>query len=333
MTVMIKKILLIESNTTDPYYNLALEENLLGLPSPGELIFFLWQNENTVVIGRNQNCLRECDVARLESDGGRLARRVSGGGAVYHDLGNLNFSFVTTKEDYDENAQTRVVLSAVKLLGICAERSGRNDLTVNGRKFSGNAYHRGRTCLRHGTLLINSDLDKLGVYLGTPGGKLETKGVRSVASKVVNLSELDPAIGIAETASALRSAARVEFDAPLINFDEAAIDRELLIKNREKFSSPEWIYGGAPNGDYRVCERFGWGEIEIFIKLNGGVVAECAVYSDALETAPAELLPAALIGKKLDGELPAAIGGALSQYGDICRDIQSLFAAGAAARG
>ena len=156
---MSKRLTVIEGISTSPYENLALEEWLLNHVAADEVILYLWQNQHTVVIGKNQNAWKECNITTLEADGGHLARRLSGGGAVYHDLGNLNFTFLAQKENYDVSKQTDVILNALAALGIVAEKSGRNDILVDGRKISGNAFydHKGR-CYQHGTLLLNVDM-------------------------------------------------------------------------------------------------------------------------------------------------------------------------------
>jgi len=186
---------LVRSPDTDPWKNLAREEFLMGDCADDEAIFYLWQNAHTVVIGRNQNAWSECRLDLLESEGGRLARRSSGGGAVYHDLGNLNYSFIVPRPLYSMERQLGVVLAALRSLGIDAEFSGRNDLLLEGRKFSGNAYqltrHRG---LHHGTLLLSVDMSKLSRYLNVDPEKLQSKGVTSVTSRVVNLAEASPAL-------------------------------------------------------------------------------------------------------------------------------------------
>ena len=159
---MIGKLFFLESDSFDPYKNLALEELLLESCGRGICILYLWQNQKTVVIGRNQNAWAECRTEELKQAGGKLARRLSGGGAVFHDLGNLNFTFVVGKEDYHVPRQLEVILGALRRLGIPAEKSGRNDLLVEGKKFSGNAfYEQGDTWYHHGTLMVDVDKDSL----------------------------------------------------------------------------------------------------------------------------------------------------------------------------
>ena len=135
---------LIISNQTNPYLNIAVENYLLSQPSDGDIAMYLWQNRRTVVIGQNQNPYAECNVAQLEQDGGYLMRRRTGGGAVFHDLGNLNFSFVVPYEMYDTTRQFAVLQRAVESYGLDTEISGRNDVLCQGRKFSGNAFAKGR---------------------------------------------------------------------------------------------------------------------------------------------------------------------------------------------
>ena len=190
---MIDKITYIETDNTYPYRNLAMEEYLLLHCGKEECILYLWQNRNTVVIGRNQNAWKECLVSKLEEENGYPVRRLSGGGAVYHDLGNLNFTFLVRKENYDVNRQLNVILEAVKKLGIHAEKSGRNDILIDGHKFSGNAfYEQGDCCYHHGTLMVNVNLGELSRYLTVSKDKLKSKGVDSVRARVTNLTEYAP---------------------------------------------------------------------------------------------------------------------------------------------
>ena len=163
---MLKQLYYIETDSVDPYYNLALEEELLHWLPESSAILYLWQNAHTVVIGKNQNAWKECRTEQLAADGGHLVRRPSGGGAVYHDLGNLNFTFLAPLGDYDVHKQLSVILEACRSFGIPAEISGRNDLLADGRKFSGNAFleTNGRGS-HHGTLLVDVDMTKMPRYL------------------------------------------------------------------------------------------------------------------------------------------------------------------------
>ena len=178
---MIEKITYIESNQFSPYRNLAVEEYLLLHCEDKECILYLWQNQNTVVIGRNQNAWKECRTTKLEEEGGHLARRLSGGGAVYHDLGNINFTFLISKEEYDLDRQLQVIIGAMEILGLKAEKSGRNDILIDGKKFSGNAfYEQEKHCYHHGTIMVGVNMETLSRYLTVSKDKLKSKGVDSV---------------------------------------------------------------------------------------------------------------------------------------------------------
>ena len=204
---MINRLIWLETDNTYPYRNLAMEEYMTNHVPDGTCILFLWQNRHTVVIGRNQNCWKECRVNFLEEEGGYLVRRLSGGGAVFHDLGNLNFTFIVRKPDYDVDRQLQVILEAVRRLGIQAEKTGRNDITVEGRKFSGNAFYQtGDCCYHHGTLLVHADKENMSRYLNVPREKLASKGVSSVKSRVANLDEFCPGLTVDRVKAALAEA-------------------------------------------------------------------------------------------------------------------------------
>ena len=183
---MIYKYLI--SDSTDPYHNLALEQLLFDHCEHDSVILYLWQNNNTIVIGKNQEPYNECRVDEFLRDNGRIARRRSGGGAVFHDLGNLNFTFLVPTADYDLDKQLKVIELACEKLGVKVERSGRNDILADGRKFSGNAFYKnGPRAYHHGTLMVDVDREKMGRYLNPSKAKLSSKGVDSVRSRVVNL--------------------------------------------------------------------------------------------------------------------------------------------------
>jgi lipoate-protein ligase A len=202
---MAMKLTVIRTENTDPYENLAAEEYLTMNAEEDEVILFLWQNAHTVVIGRNQNPWKECNVERIKQDGVCLARRMSGGGAVYHDMGNLNFTFIAKDGLFDVARQTDVILLACRLMGINASKTGRNDLTVEGRKFSGHAYFSSQGYnYHHGTIMLDVNAEDLSKYLNVPDSKLKSKGVASVRSRVTNLKDhiSDARLATASTAVA-----------------------------------------------------------------------------------------------------------------------------------
>ena len=185
------------SENTSPYYNLALERSLFDFVDEDTVILYLWRNSHTIVIGKNQNAYAECKVDEFIKDGGTLARRPSGGGAVYHDLGNLNFSIICKESIAKEHTYQRIVKEALGYFGIVSEFNGRNDLTVDDKKFSGNAFYvKDDVLCQHGTILINSDFKELSKYLTPDISKLERNHVKSVESRVVNLSEISDKITV-----------------------------------------------------------------------------------------------------------------------------------------
>ena len=212
---MIRQLYFLRTGGTDPYENLATEACLMKHCPQDSAILYLWQNEKTVVIGKNQNPWKECDLPLLQDDGIRLARRKSGGGAVYHDLGNLNFTFLLPLSDYDPLRQLDVICSALRRFGISAQRTGRNDITVDGRKVSGSAFQKsGGIGCHHGTLLVASDVEKMSRYLRPSAEKLQTKGVDSVRSRVVNLQALFPELSVENLAAAVKEAFIQSFSLP-----------------------------------------------------------------------------------------------------------------------
>jgi len=289
---------IVQSASDDPWFNLSLEEYLLDHLSPQEVILYLWQNDHTVVIGRNQNAWKECNWEELAQSGGKLARRLSGGGAVYHDLGNLNFTFLMHTENYDLERQLRVILDAIKELGLEACFSGRNDLLMDNRKFSGHAYyHRdNKVALHHGTILVHSDLEKLTHYLNPSQNKITSKGIDSVRSRVVNLTELKPSLTIDQVKRSIQEcfindwspSTSVDpltypittYTAPLPKDTDGLQHLSALY---ERYASWEWRFGQSPNFDISFSERFTWGEIELGFQLKQGRINACTIFSDAMD--------------------------------------------------
>lgn len=253
---MKQNLTVVITNETNPYHNIALEEYLLHAVGEQECILYLWQNRNTVVIGRNQHAENECRVQDLQRDGGFLARRLSGGGAVYHDLGNLNFTFLAYEDHFDISSQNEVILRAVKRLGVQAEKNGRNDLTVDGKKFSGHAYYKtGGRCYHHGTLMVDVDHTRLAAYLNVSPLKLNAKGVRSVRSRVANLVDFNPDITIKALQNALIDTFSEVYGQPVqIKTDNDLQDAPIRI---EAFSSEQWIMGNCAPLEHSREARFG----------------------------------------------------------------------------
>ena len=289
------RLLIAESRLTDPHHNLALEETLLNSAADA-VILYLWQNENTVVIGRNQNPWKECRTSLLQEEGGRLARRLSGGGAVFHDLGNLNFTFLMPQERYDLDRQLEVICTAVRSFGIDATRSGRNDILAQGRKFSGNAFYKnGKAAYHHGTLLIDADMEKLGRYLSPSKAKLSAKGVDSVRSRVGNLRELNPDISVEGMKAALWSAFAQVYNGSVEKFD-IPCDEALL----ERYRSWEWNYGRKLPFTFAWEDRLDFGCIRLEAQVEQGLIQAAKVWTDAMDWQLAEKLENALTGSRLN---------------------------------
>lgn len=291
------------STATNPYGNLALEELLLRQCKPNQVLLYLWQNDNTVVIGRNQNAWRECRLETFVAQKGHLARRLTGGGAVYHDLGNQNFSFIAGKACYDLSRQTEVILRAVKHFSLDAQQSGRNDLLVQGKKFSGNAYYKTETAaLQHGTLLLASDLSRLEGYLAPSPEKLQSKGVKSVRERVINLSDLNPEVTPERMREALLQAFAEVYQSEPKPFPLEEIDGALWEKLTKHYESEEWRLNPVSDFQIQLQKRLSFGELELLLQVESGIVKEAKVYSDALDSDWIRSLEASLHGTYLSPE-------------------------------
>ncbi len=276
---------IVVSNQDNPYLNLAVENYLLSQPDVGGALLYLWQNRRTVVIGQNQNPFAECNVERLEADGGYLMRRRTGGGAVYHDLGNLNFSFVVPEAGYDVARQLSVMQHAVEAFGLHTEVSGRNDVLCEGRKFSGNAFSRGGiNRLHHGTILIRTDVAELQRYLIAKPAKLHKHGVASVQSRIVNLSELVDSINAEALKPLLVEAFEQEYGkAERLDFDAIALLPEVK-SLRDEFASDQWKYGRWRTFRTQRHAQYDWGEVDLAVTVDeaAGRIDEVLIASDSL---------------------------------------------------
>ena len=316
---MIKRLQVFSTDSMDPHRNLAVEQALLETVGTDTCILYLWQNRHTVVIGRNQNAWRECRTGQLEADGGTLARRLSGGGAVFHDLGNLNFTFMVQKHHYHLDRQLGVIVEACRLLGIPAERSGRNDVLTGGRKFSGNAFyeHQGR-CYHHGTLMVDVDMSAMSRYLSPSRAKLEAKGVASVRSRVVNLRELKPDLTVAEVSARMEEAFQAIYGLRAELLESSVLDSAYVDALTERNRSWDWLYGRDIPCALQCGARFPWGEVELRLEVDSGMVRSAAVYTDAMDWSLTSAVEGALTGspfrreelvRRLDGAgLEQAVG-------------------------
>lgn len=296
---MIKRLQFYTDEGVNPHENLAKESYLLEHVGEDTCLLYLWQNRNTVVIGRNQNALAECRVELLAAEGGTLARRLSGGGAVFHDLGNLNFTFLCTDVNFDIHRQMCVIREACRLAGIETELSGRNDILADGRKFSGNAfYHSGGRAYHHGTLLISADIGKMQRYLTPPKAKLAAKGIQSVKSRVLNLAELSPGL----TPEAMKGHLLSAFGAVygLMPEDYGPIPEAAIAETARRYGSTEYLYDFQIPYDVRLLGLTGFGYVDWQLQIEGGCIRDMSLYTDSLETELPALVREALLGLHFD---------------------------------
>ena len=300
----------------DPWFNLSLEEYFYNTIPDNTVILYLWQNRNTVVIGKSQNAWKECRVSVLEADGGKLARRPSGGGAVYHDDGNMCYTFIASSGLYNLERQLSVILEAVKAHGIDAEFTGRNDIvTSDGRKFSGNAFRfSGDKGLMHGTLLLDTNSEKMARYLQVSPAKMKAKGVNSVRSRVINLIELNKNITPLSVKSALKEAFRAEYGSLTIEaeFSENCYPPE-IVDLYDKYASWSWRMGETPQFDVSYETRFPWGCFELAFAAEKGFIQQVEVFTDAMDA-------------DLSDKIKNSLAGCRLSYDDICLKISESLA-------
>ncbi|MCY8649719.1 lipoate--protein ligase LplJ [Bacillus haynesii] len=272
-------------NITDPRINLAIEEYCLKHLDPEETYLLFYINQPSIIIGKNQNTIEEINTKYVDENGIIVVRRLSGGGAVYHDLGNLNFSFIT-KDDgnsfHNFKKFTEPVVAALKKLGVDAELSGRNDLMANGRKISGNAQFstKGRM-FSHGTLLFDSEIEHVVSALKVKKDKIESKGIKSIRSRVANISEfLDQKMTTVEFRSMLlRYIFDTEGEIPEYKLTEK--DWEIINQiSKERYQNWDWNYGKSPKFNLQHSKRFQAGSVDIRLEVQKGVIRECKVFGD-----------------------------------------------------
>ncbi|OOE12978.1 lipoate--protein ligase [Fictibacillus arsenicus] len=272
-------------NITDPRVNLAIEEFALKHLDINETYLLFYINEPSIIIGKNQNTVEEINAEYVRDQGIHVVRRLSGGGAVYHDLGNLNFSFIT-KDDgnsfHDFKKFTDPVVKALKKLGVNAELSGRNDILADGKKISGNAQFstKGRM-FSHGTLLFDSEIENVVSALNVRMDKIESKGIKSIRSRVTNIREhLDEDMTMEEFKETLLTYLFEEFDS-VPKYELTENDwTEIRKISRERYANWDWNYGKSPKFNVELSNRFAAGSIDIRLHIVKGIIQESKIFGD-----------------------------------------------------
>lgn len=305
-------MLYVKNESTNPFFNLAMEEYLFNLNDNNDYVL-LWQNEPTIVVGKYQNTAEEINSEYVNEKGIHVVRRITGGGAVYHDLGNLNYTFIskgTGKKEFDFRKFTMPIVKALEKLGVTAELSGRNDITIDQKKFSGNAqYVKQGKVLHHGTLLFNSKMEELVKALKVSEDKFQSKGIKSVRSRVTNIADyLSDDISVSQFKELLLNY-MLDEDTELIEGKLKASDMdEINALMNNKYMNWDWNYGASPEFNVRQGKRFENGKIEVLINVKSGVIQSIKFYGDFFGSENPEEIEALLMGKRYyEDEIKAAI--------------------------
>ena len=276
----------IDSKSNSPYFNLALEEHILKNKEIKEDIVFLWQNTPTIVVGNNQNTIEEINLPFVKEKGIEVVRRLSGGGAVYQDLGNLNFTFIKNLENTSNSDIKKFalpVVEALNKLGVPAQLTGRNDISVEDKKISGNAQRLFKNkLLHHGTLLFDTDLEIMTKVLKVGIEKIESKGIKSVRSRVTNIK---PYFKKHVTVEEFRESILKElFREEKVNhyFLNEEDLKEINYLVEVKYNTWEWNFGYSPPYSIKNSRRFPAGKIELFINVEKGIIKNCQIFGDFL---------------------------------------------------
>lgn len=297
---------------TDPRINLAIEEYALKNLDIEDTYLLFYINEPSIIIGKNQNSVEEINTKYVEDNGIHVVRRLSGGGAVYHDQGNLNFSFIT-KDDgesfHNFKKFTAPVVEALKSLGVDAEMSGRNDILAEGRKISGNAQFstKGRM-FSHGTLLFDSEIEHVVSALNVKKDKIESKGIKSIRSRVANIKEfLKEDITIEQFRQLLLEAIFKTKDVPLYELTEEDW-KNIHELSKERYQNWDWNYGKSPKFNLQHSHRFPVGQIDIRLDVTKGKIENCKIYGDFFGVGDVSEIEELLIGVKYEkAEIAQAI--------------------------
>ena len=311
-----------ESPSTDPYFNLAMEQHLFDTAGKHEDIFFLWQNDNAIIIGKNQNAEAEINKEFVAKNGIKVVRRLSGGGAVYHDLGNINFTFITGTKGTAEPDMQRFcepVVALLRSMSANAYISGRNDILIGGKKISGNAqYVKNNRCLHHGTILFDSDLDIIEQALTPTDAKLKSKGVASIRSRIATVREHIGKCNIEEFKEKLKYAV---LGARFTKYHLTAGDKVTIEKlKNEQYATWKWNFGRSPRFSQHKKRRIeGCGNIEIYLEVQNGAIEAIEFFGDYFGSRDTTELTSMLTGCRLEETAvrEALVGIDISHY--FCR--------------
>ncbi len=309
------KLRILHSSSTDPFINLATEDWIYNECDPSYQYLYLWRNDKTVVIGKHQNPYK--DLQKMEQDGVHLTRRRSGGGAVYQDLGNTIFTFLSPKQQYDKATNFQILTRALdEGFGIKAQVSGRNDIVISSghpeyasRKISGCAFKVGSDrAFHHGTLMVNVDLNALQNYLNPHKLKLQSKGVTSVISRVVNLKEMNPEITHEKLNTEIIKSFLKQYNelgnvSLVEEIDQSKLYNDASFqKYHNELKDWNWRFGKTPEFSNNFETRFEWGLVDVYIQSHEGMIKQVKIYSDTLFPIIVELFQQHLIGKQLSSK-------------------------------
>lgn len=304
----------IRNTSLNPYYNLAFEEYVFKNFTDDEYLL-LWQNDNTIVVGKNQNTIEEINQQAIEELSVKVVRRNTGGGAVYHDLGNVNFSYISDWKAESELSYERFlnpIIKALNTLGVEAMIKGRNDIVVQDRKISGNAQAVQRNrILHHGTLLFDSNLSMMQKVLNVSEDKMASKGVKSVKARVANIKEfLKEDITVVQFIDHIRQSF-FQFGYTDEVFLSAQQQAEIEELAKTKYESWEWNYGQSPESNFKSARKFDQGKLEVSLFIKKGVIECCKIWGDFLSLKDVNDIEKALSGIHYE---PAAIREVLNKF-------------------
>ncbi|MDD3334482.1 MAG: lipoate protein ligase C-terminal domain-containing protein [Eubacteriales bacterium] len=323
---MIRRTACLIARGNNPYRNLAIEKHLMDTLPENTAVLYLSQNRHTIIVGRNQNPWHECKVDSFLESGGSIARRVSGGGVSYQDMGALNFSLIVPKTDFDIPRQLAMLASAVSSLNITAQIGLKSCLMAGGRVFGSNAFYKsGSAAIHHGTLLFQTTMDVMEHYLKPRNKQPMTPEDPPLRARMVNLQELNPSLTLQSLEQSVCRTFASAFRAEPAWLDERILDSGTIDGLCSQFENPGWIYPENVNYDFSVEERFPWGSVTILLLRENGLIRAAKLFSDAMEAALFLRIEQSLIGCPF---LIGAITTRFEQKLELLRDTRLLQIAG-----